>query len=163
MLLKLKEKKFKNIDLITATIVFIFFLTIFFLSPINGDDWGNYIIGLRGPRGWIGQAIGMYFDWEGRFFSRILINALTANKWLWNVFNAFSMSSLFYISLKLINANKKYYINLLLMLGILLIGKDIFTQTFLWIAGNLTYFTPLVLLILYFYLIERYLNKNQKN
>ena len=70
--------------------IFIFFLIIFFLSPISGDDWGNYIEGSRGLYKSITEAIGMYFSWEGRFISRVLINILTYHKVLWNIVNSFN-------------------------------------------------------------------------
>ena len=57
--------------------LFIFFTIILFLSPRSGDDWGNFLEGSLGIRHMIGNAIGMYFDWEGRFVSRLLINFLT--------------------------------------------------------------------------------------
>ena len=66
-------------------IIFIIFLIINFLSPRTGDDWSNYLEGTLGIRHMIGQAIGMYFDWEGRFISRLLINFLTYYKVLWNI------------------------------------------------------------------------------
>ena len=76
----MKEKKF-------LILIFAIFLIILFLSPISGDDWGNYLVGEQGIRHIIGQAIGMYFDWEGRFVSRLFINFLTYNKiaiFFWN-------------------------------------------------------------------------------
>jgi len=163
MLLKLRNKYLKNTDILVTMLVFIFFLTIFVLAPIGSDDWGNYIIGMEGPKNWLDRAISMYFTWEGRLVSRFLINMLTHNKWLWNIFNALSMSILFYMSLRLINSSKKVLVSLFLFLGILLIGKDIFAQTYLWVAGNITYFLPLVLLVAYFYLIKKYLDNSLNN
>ena len=76
--------------------IFIFILIILFLSPISGDDWGNHLEGTLGFRHMIGQAIGMYFSWEGRFISRILINILTYNKWLWNIINSIAIVGIIY-------------------------------------------------------------------
>ena len=73
---------------------FFFFLIIMCLSPISGDDWGNYLVGEQGIRHMVGNAIGMYFSWEGRFISRLLINILTYNKWLWNIVNSFVIFSI---------------------------------------------------------------------
>lgn len=159
MVKKIKNHHFNKQEIYFGFLIFIFFMTISFFSPINGDDWGNYIIGTRGLRGWIGQAIGMYFDWEGRFASRLLINMLTYNKWLWNIFNASSMTILYVLTMRLVNPKKPVIISLILILGMLLIGNDIFTQTYLWIAGNLTYFTPLVLIFVYLYMIDYYIKK----
>lgn len=148
----------KKKEIFIAIIIFIFFFIILSLTPINGDDWGNYIIGMRGPRGWIGNAIGMYFDWEGRFISRILINMLTINKWLWNIINAGFLATLFLLVVKMIGHKKTTFVYIAFILSVLLIGKETFTQTYLWIAGNITYFFPLVLSVLYFYLIKCYLD-----
>ena len=68
----------KNIKYI---FVFLFFVFLFFLSPISGDDWSNYLVGSEGIRHSLGVTLGMYFDWEGRIVSRMLINILTYNKW----------------------------------------------------------------------------------
>ena len=78
-------------------ILFLFFLIIFFLSPISGDDWGNYLVGSQGLRHMVGNAIGMYFSWEGRFASRLLINLLTYNKWLWNITNSIVLVSIVFL------------------------------------------------------------------
>lgn len=161
MVEKIRTFILKHADLSYAFLVFAFFLIISSLSPINGDDWGNHIIGMRGLRGWIGQAIGMYFDWEGRFAGRLFINALTFNKCLWNILNALATSSLYFLIIKLVKPKQITLTSIILILGILLIGNDMFTQIYLWIAGNITYFVPLVLILIYLYMIDYYL-KNKK-
>ena len=87
--------------------LFIIFLVILILSPISGDDWGNYLVGQKGIRHMIGQAIGMYFAWEGRFVSRLFINLLTYHKWLWNIINSFLLVSIIYFTVKIINPKNK--------------------------------------------------------
>ena len=69
-------------------LIFIFCLIIFCLSPISGDDWGNFLVGREGIRRSFGVALGMYFDWEGRFISRVFINIFTYHKVLWNIINS---------------------------------------------------------------------------
>ncbi len=152
----------KHKEIQIACFVFLFFYFICLLSPISGDDWGNYLIGTRGLKGWVGHAIGMYFNWEGRFLSRLLINLFTYNKWLWNIFNASLFAMLYLLTIKIIKPKRLILTSCILILGLLLIGNNIFTQTYLWIAGNLTYFVPLVLIMLYLYLINKYLEKNKK-
>ena len=63
-------------------ISFIFFLIILSLAPINGYDWGNYPVGAQGLRMILSAAKGMYFSWEGRFVSRIIIYLFTYYKFL---------------------------------------------------------------------------------
>lgn len=149
----MKEKKF-------LILMFVIFLIILFLSPISGDDWGNYLVGEKGIRHIIGQAIGMYFDWEGRFVSRLSINLLTYNKWLWNIVNSSLILSIIYFSVKIINPKNKKIIYLLSFLGILCMNIFTFSQTITWIAGNVTYLFPLALLIIYIYYIKYHIDNN---
>ena len=92
---KLKENK-------NYIILFFLLLIIMFLSPICGDDWSNYLEGTNGLRHMFTEAIGMYFDWEGRFISRIFINILTYYKPLWNFVNSFALVSMIYLIIKII-------------------------------------------------------------
>ena len=88
-------------------IVFLFFLIILSLSPISGDDWGNYGVGKLGLYHSIGNAIGMYSSWEGRFISRVLINVLTYYKFLWNIINSFLITLTVYFSIKIVNPRNR--------------------------------------------------------
>lgn len=132
--------------------IFVFFLIIFFLSPICGDDWGNYIIGARGIYRSITEAIGMYFDWEGRIISRVLINILTYHKTLWNIVNSLVITGTIYLIIRIINLKKKI-IYLLTLLIFLLMNIYTFSQIIPWLAGNITYLFVIPLLLLYFYYI----------
>ena len=139
--------------------IFLFFVLLFFLSPICGDDWGNYIEGSRGLYRSITEAVGMYFDWEGRFISRILINILTYHKILWNIVNSLVITGTVYLIIKIINPKKKI-IYLLTLLVFLLMNIYTFSQVIPWIAGNVTYLFVIPLLLLYFYFI--FSNKKDK-
>jgi len=132
--------------------IFLFFALIFFLSPISGDDWGNYIEGSKGLYKSITEAIGMYFSWEGRFISRILINILTYHKGLWNIVNGLVISVTIYLIIRIINPKKKI-IYLLSLLVFLLMNIFTFSQVVPWLAGNITYLFVIPLLLLYFYYI----------
>ena len=92
----------------------------------------------------------MYFDWEGRIISRILINFLTYHKLLWNLMNAFIITSIIYMIEKIIHPKHKKTIFLLIVLIIL--GMNIFTfsQVVVWVAGNITYLFVIPLLLYYF-------------
>lgn len=132
--------------------IFVFFLIIFFLSPISGDDWGNYIEGSRGLYKSITEAVGMYFSWEGRLISRILINILTYHKVLWNIINSLVITGTIYLIIRIINPKKKI-IYLLTLLIFLLMNIYTFSQVVPWLAGNITYLFVIPLLLLYFYYI----------
>lgn len=133
--------------------VFLFFFVILCLSPISGDDWGNYEVGKLGLYHSIGNAVGMYFDWEGRFISRILINVLTYHKYLWNLVNSILITLTVYFSVQMIRPKKKKFIYVLSFLSLLLMNIYTFSQTITWIAGNITYFFVIPVLLGYFYLL----------
>lgn len=154
-----KNKK----EIIVSSIIFLFFLVLLNLIPLTGDDWDNYPESIRGFRHWLGQAAGKYLEWEGRLASRLLINALTASKWLWNIFNAASFALLYFFTMKFIGARKRSYASLIFILGILLFSNGTVIQTYFWVTGNLTYFTPMVLIVIYFYLIKLYMEEKLKS
>ena len=139
-------------------LLFILFLIIMCLSPICGDDWGNYIVGTGGIHAMIGNAIGMYFEWEGRFISRLCINFFTYYKELWNIVNSFVLIATIYLIVKLVNPKNKKTIFLLSILTILLMNIYMFSQTVVWIAGNITYLFVIPLMLYYFYCLfnEKY-------
>ena len=141
--------------------IFILFIIILFLSPISGDDWGNYIEGAKGFYHSISEAVGMYFDWEGRFISRVLINILTYHKFLWNVINSILITSIVFFIIKIINPKHKKIICLLSLLVILLMNIFTFFQVVVWVAGNITYLFVIPLLLGYFYYLFDY-KKNNK-
>lgn len=134
--------------------LFCFYFILFCLSPISGDDWGNYIVGSTGIYHSIGNAVGMYFSWEGRFISRVLINILTYHKFFWNLINSGIIVFLMYLIVKIIGFKNKnvYY---LIFLIIPFMNIFMFSQTVTWIAGNLTYFFEIPFMFLYFILLYK--------
>ena len=139
--------------------LFLFFLIIFILSPISGDDWGNYLIGREGIRHSLGVAVGLYFDWEGRFISRVFINILTYHKWLWNIINSFVIVGTIYMGTKYVSKSKKVIFPLMI-LTFLLMNLYTFSQTVTWLAGNMTYFFVIPIILWYFYYL---INNNNYN
>ena len=141
-------------------LLFLFFLSLFILSPIAGDDWSNYLVGSQGLRHSLGVALGMYFDWEGRIVSRVLINLLTYNKWLWNILNALVVCGIVYMGLKFINKKPKKIMFPLMILVILGMNLFSFSQVMTWIAGNITYLFVIPIILWYFYYV---LNNDKYN
>ena len=133
--------------------IFLFLLLVFFLSPISGDDWGNHLEGIQGFHHMISQAVGMWFTWEGRFISRVLINILTCNKWLWNITNAIVIVGIINYVEKLVKFKNKKIMLLLLFSTILFMNIFTFSQTVTWIAGNITYLFVIPLILIYLYII----------
>lgn len=135
-------------------IIFIFLLLVFTLTPITGDDWGNYLVGQKGLSYIWNHTVSMYFTWEGRFISRLLISFMTYHKWLWNIINAFCLTSFIYICYKFINSREKtnYLIPIFLLLTV---SNTFYTQVYLWVAGNITYLIPSILSLMVFYLLSK--------
>lgn len=147
-------KKYLKRENIIYYVIFFFFLVIFSLSPISGDDWGNYLIGRLGIYKWFSVALGMYFDWEGRLVSRILINMLTYNKWLWNIVNSLFVTGIIYFINRITNKKNKIVPLVLSILVMLLMNIYMFSQVMVWLAGNITYLFPMALLLVYLYFIS---------
>lgn len=91
----------------------------------------------------------MYFSWEGRLVSRVLINLLTPNKWIWNIINAMLITLGIYYGEKLINPQNKNFVLVILFSSFLLINLFTFSEVVVWLAGNITYLFPLMLILLY--------------
>ena len=134
---------------------FVFYLFILFLSPISGDDWGNYIAGSNGLYHSIGNAVGMYFSWEGRFVSRVLINILTYHKFLWNIVNAFLIVLFNYLCIKIIKPKRNKLCYLFVFLIIPFMNLYTFSQTITWVAGNITYFFEIPLILIYYMMLYK--------
>lgn len=158
------EKRHQKINKKAIYYISIFLiLNIFmFLCPIAGDDWGNYIEGTLGLRHIIGQAIGMYFDWEGRFISRILINILTINKIAWNIINSLLITSIIYLINKIVKPKHEKTITLLSTLVIFLTNIKTHGEVFTWLAGNITYLFVMPLILFYFDYIINHKNNDTK-
>lgn len=136
-------------------IIFAFFLAICFLNPIAGDDWWNYPVGSQGIAYIFNRAIEMYFTWEGRFVSRLLINLLTCNKILWNFINASVITGVIYLISR--NSKKKNIIFVLLssLLIFTFMHPYMFFQTVTWVAGNITYMFVIPIILYYVFLITK--------
>ena len=136
-------------------IIFAFFLAVCFLNPIVGDDWWNYPVGKQGISYIFNRAIEMYFTWEGRFVSRLLINILTCHKVLWNFINALVVTGIIY----LINRNVKNRNKISVLLSAVLIftfmHPYMFFQTITWVAGNITYMFVIPIILYYVFLITK--------
>lgn len=134
----------KKIYLIT---ILILFLILTFLTPISGDDFGNYISTDGSILSAIKIAMSYYHSLEGRFIGRILIMYTTYHKIIWNILTSLLFTLLVSSIYKLLNKTSSLII---LLLGLLLINTDMFAQSYTWLAGSITYLYPTVLTIYYF-------------
>lgn len=152
------KKYFKKNNLVLLGI-FIFMLCISFFSPISGDDWGNYVVGKMGLKNMLNKAVSMYFDWEGRFISRLIINLVTYNKIIFNILLSLFVTVFVYIFGNISKAKNKSIMYLGVFLSLFLVERVVFTQGFLWVAGSVTYFFPSILLLIYIFIYYRYYDK----
>lgn len=130
-------------------LVYIIFFIICILTPISGDDYGNYVKGQQGIFSIINHTKNFYLTWEGRVVSRIVILLFTYNKLFWNIITPLLFLLIFKSLLKNDSfKNKNSY--LLLLISILAVNIYMFAQTYTWLAGNITYLYPAALVIYYF-------------
>lgn len=140
-------------------IAFIIFITICFLTPISGDDYGNYISTNGSLISSIKLAISYYNTLEGRFIGRILIMYTTHNKIIWNILTPLFFTLLVSSSFKLLSKKTSYII---LLLGLLILNTDMFSQIYTWLAGSITYLYPTSLILFYFITIYNKQNNYNK-
>jgi len=136
--------KSKNIYLY---VTFIIFVLIAFLAPISGDDFGNYISTDGTILSAIKLALSYYQKFEGRVVGRIIIMFTTYHKVIWNILTPCMFAVLIASSFKLLNKTSSCII---FLLGLLLVNHDMFSQTYTWIAGSITYLYPTCLSLFYF-------------
>ena len=128
-------------------IAFFLMLIVCILTPISGDDYGNYI----STNGKMFEAISLaksyYYSWEGRFVGRIIIMFTTYHKFIWNIITSIMFALLFNSFGKFVKQKTSLFI---LLIGFLLVNCDMFAQGYTWLAGSITYLYPTSLIIFYF-------------
>lgn len=126
---------------------FLLMFIICLLTPISGDDYGNYI----STSGKLYEAISIaksyYYSWEGRFVGRILIMFTTYHKFIWNIITSIMFALLFNSFGKFLKQKSSLFI---LLIGLLLVNSDMFAQGYTWLAGSITYLYPTSLIVIYF-------------
>ena len=139
-------------------IAFLLILIVCILTPISGNDYGNYI----STNGKLLEAISIaksyYYSLEGRFIGRILIMFTTYHKFLWNIITPIIFTLLYSSLSKFMKQKTSFSI---LLIGLLLINCDMFAQGYTWLAGSITYLYPTSLIAYYFSYI--YFNEDNYN
>lgn len=144
----------------------IFILTFMFsyFIPYGGDDYINYIQG-RGKDlfGAIDIAKDFFMTWEGRFFSRILLTLLVPNVFAYSITIASLMTLMFYWLSKIVDGSPKLFFLPLLLMTILFIDPEAFSQSYVWKTGTITYFIPLVFGIFLLYIKRNIFEQESPN
>lgn len=141
----------KKQEKIYLGVIFLFFLSILLFIPITGDDWYNYAIGKQGMTISIQNTILMYFTWEGRIISRILIYFLTYHRIFYCIFTSFLITSFCYVVANFFKTKYKLFIYAIIIIFLLTLENTMWTQSFLWVAGSVTYLFPCIFIIGYLY------------
>lgn len=132
-------------------ISFIFFLIILSLSPICGDDWGNYPIGAEGFLKILSATKDAYFSWEGRLISRVFIYLLTYYKFIFVIVTSALLTLIIYVANKMLGEVKNKVIYIVPFMLLLLLNTNSISQTYTWVAGSVTYLYPTAIVLAYFY------------
>lgn len=148
------NKLVNTLFIILATL---FIASLFFVitrwTPIAGDDWGYALNGMSNNP--IKMAFEFYMNWSGRFFSELWGFIVAPNKALWIILNTVLFVFIFVFSLLLSSPKKKYLLSSLLIIMLMLrVSNDLRMETYTWVMGG-TYVVPLMLTLLYFWIIER--------
>ena len=128
-------------------VAFFLMLIVCILTPISGDDYGNYISTSGKMFEAISLAKSYYYSWEGRFVGRIIIMFTTYHKFIWNIITSIMFALLFNSFGKFVKQKTSLFI---LLIGFLLVNCDMFAQGYTWLAGSITYLYPTSLIIFYF-------------
>lgn len=156
------KKIFKkdNLVYIVSFLIFILFYYISVRTPLAGDDWGYALNGLQHNP--FKTAYNFYFSWSGRYFSELYGFLVAPNKWLWNIINPLLFSGIFFFTYKLVKP-KKIILSILLILAFMLsVDDNVRMETYTWIMGT-TYVIPLFLSLVYFYVLNKYIDNTSFN
>lgn len=152
-------QKFLNKENFLLISIFLFILAICSLTPIVGDDWKNYIVSSSGMKAILDGTISMYMTWEGRIGSRFLIYFLTSHKIIYDLIVALFTTLAIYFVGQFVQKKQRYIVYLLCFASILLCSRKIFLETYLYVAGGITYLFPTMLFIGYLYYYFKVLSK----
>lgn len=142
--------------------IFLFFSILLFFVPITGDDWYNYVIGQKGVFSSISNTFRMYFTWEGRIVSRLLIYLLTSHRFIYIIVTSFSLTALCYFIANIYLPKYKYFLYFVALSFLLTLENTVWTQSFLWVAGSITYLYPCILFVGYLYYYFRVIRYREK-
>ena len=149
---------FKDNKKIYLLSIFLILLTLMIITPISGDDYGNYISTNGTLKSALDLAISYYNSLEGRFIGRIIIMYTTYHKIIWNIITPLLFTLLISSISKLLNKTSSL---ILLIISLLLVNTDMFAQSYTWLAGSITYLYPTCLTVFYFITIYKK-NNNYK-
>lgn len=141
-----------------AIMLFVLFALLNHFIPLSGDDWGNAMTNVNSIFQAISLALDRFFLHEGRLISRIFIYLFSSNKFIWNLLCAFLITITFVLINKLVNNKSNKFIIFLTFTFFLFLNNEVLKETIFWLTGNLTYFLPTVLSLIFLYINRRILD-----
>ena len=129
-------------------------------APVAGDDWGYAVGGRYNPA--LYKAFEFYRIWSGRFFSELWGFIMAPHKKLWNIANPLIFTGVLYMLVRNSGKNEHpYLIPVLAVMLMLTVPNGLRKQTYTWIMGT-TYVIPLLLFLVYLYLLRKVLFREEK-
>ncbi len=154
-------KSISKKELLLLIAIFFFFFLLLLFIPITGDDWGNFLIGKNGFWACIENTIMMYRTWEGRIVSRLFINLLTYHRLIYVILTSFLITSFCYCLANLFPTKNKFFLYFSIIIFFLTLENTMWTQSFLWVAGTITYLFPTILIVFYLYFYLHVIQKKE--
>lgn len=154
-----------NIPLILAVTVFAATFLINQNVAAYGDDYGYYPFITNGLDNFVAKHINHYLHDNGRFIVHVLVTIFLAlPKAMWRTVNSLLLGLFVYFGSRVILRNSNALLQnitclVLLCSGVLALDISITRESVHWLTGSLNYVYPIVLLMFYWYLLERKGNK----
>ena len=144
-----RKRKSKSPTVLIFICLFVFFAFISYFAPLTGDDWTwGTSLGMDRLENW-------FHDYNGRYFSNLLIIVMTRIAWLKVAIMALSSTLLIMLIGSITKKGKKdnlpYYLAFTL---IMLVPLPIFKQTFGWTSGYINYVTSMVFLFAFLLVVK---------
>lgn len=148
-----KSKNFRA-NLILCGVIFCGFAALVYLAPYTHDDWA------WGSQVGIDRLASNFDSYNGRYLGNYMVLLLTRSKIL-QVFVISASATLFCLLPSLFVGKQSILYVLVSLVLLLLMPKEIFTQTVVWTSGYSNYMPPIILSVIYFILIRNIFGKEK--
>lgn len=138
-------KKFIKNDKVFIVGIVIIFAIFFYFLPYTHDDWA------WGGRAGLARMNSFFENYNGRYFSNILVVFLTKSHLIKAIIMSVTYSSIVFLIIKIFNIKRTVEIIFILILMVLM-DRGIFTQAVAWTSGFVNYVLPLpfIFILLYY-------------
>lgn len=135
------QRRFNIVIIVLVALLFVF---LGICIPYGGDDWGNYLFKNSSLSEILSNAVKFYMTYEGRFFSRIFDTLLVPHSIIHMIINVSLVICLIYFMYNSFeNKNRSFFLHVIILM-ILCVDRETFSQVYVWKTGNITYFIPMV-------------------